>query len=203
VKIAILGATGRTGALVLKHVLDAGHHARVLVRSPGRLGVSHPHLEALHGDAREARDVARLVAGCDGVISAIGPVDGHNNVCSVATENVIAAAPPRYVVVSGAALDVPGDDKNLADKAISFVVRALTLEAFRDKVHEHALLEASGLAWTALRPPRLTDEPAEAPARASLERLPGNSVSREALAAFALAALTDDTYLRKAPFVAA
>lgn len=202
-KIAILGATGRTGSLILQHALDAGHAVRALVRSPGRLRVAHPNLEALHGDARESKDVARLLAGCDGVISAIGPVDGHNNICSVATENVIAAGAKRYVVISGAALDVPGDRKEMADKAISFVVRTLTLEAFKDKVHEHALLEASGLAWTALRPPRLTDDPVEAPARANIERLLSGSVSRDALAAFALATLTDDTWLRRAPFVSA
>jgi len=201
-KLAILGASGRTGRLVVHKALEAGHDVRALVRSATKLGITHPRLETRTGDATDAPTVAGLVEGCDAVLSALGPVEGRNDVCSVATGHVIAAGARRYVAISGAGIDVPGDRKDLVGRIASFATRKLAPAVFQDKVREHELLEKSTLAWTLVRPPRLVDRPAAGEARMNLERCPGASIAREALASFALRCVGDDALIRRAPFVA-
>lgn len=36
-KLGILGASGRTGRLVVRKALDAGHNVRALVRTPAKI----------------------------------------------------------------------------------------------------------------------------------------------------------------------
>ena len=69
-KLAIFGATGRVGGEILKRALAGGHHVKALVRSEKLK--SHPNLEVILGDVRNAIDVEKTVAGVDAVFSAIG-----------------------------------------------------------------------------------------------------------------------------------
>jgi putative NADH-flavin reductase len=202
VKIALLGASGRTGRLILERALAAGHSVRALARSPAKLDVSHDRLEVIAGDASDRDAVRSVVDGCDVVISALGPSGDRSDVCSAAAEHVIAAGATRYVSISGAGIDVPGDDKDLIGKIVSFMVRTLAPAAFRDKVREHALLEESSVAWTLVRPPRLLDGPARGRVRTSLVRSPGASIPRSDLAEVALEMASNDSMIGRAPFVA-
>lgn len=201
-KLAVLGATGKTGRHVVEQALAKGHQVRALVRNPAKLKVTHPHLTLLTGDATDAAAVRALVEGCDAVVSAMGPAD-RTDACSAATANVIAARPRRYVAVSGAGLDVPGDQKRFVARAVSLMVKTVTPAIFADKVKEHALLASSDVKWTLVRPPRLTDKPGTGRWRTSLEQSPGAQLSREDLAAFVLEVVADDATIGKAPFVSA
>ncbi|MGH2318900.1 NAD(P)-dependent oxidoreductase [Planococcus sp. SE5232] len=69
-KLAIFGATGRVGGEILKRALADGHYVKALVRSEKL--ESHPNLEVILGDVRNAIDVENTVAGVDAVFSAIG-----------------------------------------------------------------------------------------------------------------------------------
>ena len=200
-KLAILGASGRTGRLLTERALAAGHQVRVLVRTAAKLSLQHPHLEVRVGDSTDRASVQGLVDGCDAVISAVGPVPGRVDVCSVTAGQVIAAGAKRYVAISGAGIDVPGDDKDLVGKLVSRLVRLFSPGVFADKVREHALLEASAIGWTLVRPPRLVDRPASGKISSSLTRAPGSSISRGDLAEFVLSAVSNDGLIRKAPFV--
>lgn len=202
-KLAVLGASGRTGQLIVEQALAAGHQVRALVRDPTSMKTPSASLEVVVGDATEAAAVARVAEGCDAVVSALGPSQGRFDVCSLAAAHVIASGVRRYVSVSGAGLDVPGDQKDLVGKIVSFMVRTLSASAFRDKVREHELLAASSISWTLVRPPRLLDTKGTGSPRVSLERSPSGSVSRADLAGFVLRAVTDDALSRKAPFLAA
>ncbi|MBL9038976.1 MAG: SDR family oxidoreductase [Archangium sp.] len=201
-KIAILGASGRTGRLLVRQALDAGHDVRALVRSPGTFLLRHDKLEVVEGEVGNAQAVAALVSGCDAVASALGPSPGHVTSCSEGTKHVIAAGAKRYVAVSGAGLDVPGDKKDLIGKVVSFFVRTLSPAVFQDKVNELKMLQDSSLPWVLVRPPRLVDAPATGAYRVSLERSPGASISRADLASFVLKCLTSTEFNRQAPFIA-
>jgi nucleoside-diphosphate-sugar epimerase len=201
-KIAVLGATGRTGRLIVEQALAQGHEVRALARSPNKLALQHPKLESVRGDVHEPSIVRDLVRGCDVVISALGVTETAKDVCSVGAANVIAAKPKRYVVISGAGIDFPGDRKNLPGKIGAFLVRTLAPEMFQDKVREAALLQQSDVPFVIVRPPLLVDGPSKGPARTSTLHSPGPKICRTDLAAFALRCALDDSFLRKAPFVA-
>ncbi len=201
-KLAILGASGRTGRLIVEQALAAGHDVRVLVRTPAKLGFTHARLRVVAGDATDAENVQRVAEGCDGVISALGPTKDRHDICSAAAVHVIGAGVKRYVAISGAAIDVPGDSKDVVGRLVSLLVRTLSPAVFRDKVHEHELLAKSSVGWTLVRAPRLVDKPASGKTRSSLARSPGASIARADLAAYALACASDGSLIGKAPFVA-
>lgn len=76
--ILVVGATGATGQLVVKQLLDCGKKVRVIVRFPDKLSVrilSHPNISVitvsnvLHINKHEMRE---YVKDCDAVISCLG-----------------------------------------------------------------------------------------------------------------------------------
>lgn len=200
-KLAILGATGKTGRHLVALALAAGHSVRALVRDPAKLELAHEQLEPVQGDATDEAAVRRVVEGCDAVVSALGPTPSRADICGTAARHVVAAGVKRYVAVSGAGIDVPGDQKDLPGKLVSLLVKVVSPAVFADKVTEHRVLAESGVAWTLVRAPRLVDRPPTGTPKTRLDRTPGTWVSRADLAAFALACVGDDATIRKAPFV--
>ncbi len=56
--LLVLGATGRTGRLVVEQALAAGHTVTALVRSPEKLTTGGANLRVVKGEATEASAVA-------------------------------------------------------------------------------------------------------------------------------------------------
>ncbi|ANU24400.1 NAD(P)-dependent oxidoreductase [Planococcus donghaensis] len=69
-KLAIFGATGRVGGEILKRALADGHEVKALVRSEKL--ETHPNLEVVIGDVRNAEDIEKTIKGTTAVFSAIG-----------------------------------------------------------------------------------------------------------------------------------
>ena len=70
-KVAVIGASGRTGHLLVEELLRRGHLVTALVRDPVRLGDLAGRVTVVTGDSR--RVLRPLVAGTDAVLSALGP----------------------------------------------------------------------------------------------------------------------------------
>jgi putative NADH-flavin reductase len=69
-KLLVLGASGKTGALVVERALAKGHQVVVLVRDSTKLhGNGH---QVITGDATVPGDVLGAVEGTDAVIDTIG-----------------------------------------------------------------------------------------------------------------------------------
>ncbi|CAN8178479.1 unnamed protein product, partial [Coccothraustes coccothraustes] len=71
-KIAIFGATGRTGRVTLGLALEQGFEVTVLVRDPSRLPPGPSPTRVVVGDARDPRAVAEAVKGQEGVLILLG-----------------------------------------------------------------------------------------------------------------------------------
>ncbi|MDT4852988.1 NAD(P)H-binding protein [compost metagenome] len=78
-KIALIGASGFVGSAVLGEALQRGHAVTAIVRHPEKLE-PHPQLSARKGDAYDADDIARAVAGHDAVVHAFNPGWGEPNI---------------------------------------------------------------------------------------------------------------------------
>src|SRR5579871_6872584 len=87
--LLILGATGRTGRLVIDRALAAGHDVTALVRAPERLTIQNPRLHVVAGRATDAADVARAMVGAGAVISVLG---GGGSVIFDSTRAILEAA---------------------------------------------------------------------------------------------------------------
>ncbi|PFG43368.1 putative NADH-flavin reductase [Isoptericola jiangsuensis] len=206
--IALLGATGRTGRHTLATALDRGHTVTVLTRDPARLpDAVRSRVATVVGEATDPAALARLLDRADAVVSALGPRakehDLHTRTARALVEIMQASGPRRFVGVSGAGIDVPGDQKAGKDVAISWLIRTLGGAVVKDKPAEHAVWAASGLDWTLVRPPRLVDGPPTGHLEHDAHRSTrSTTILRSDLGAFLVDVVEQDLYVGVAPFVA-
>jgi len=199
-RIVVMGASGRTGGHLVKVLVGNGHEVTVL----GRRAPEGWTGAFVNGAVDDAGVMARALAGADAAISCLA--SGRKGaVCLPATHAVIAAAPKgfRYLVVAGAAVNVPGDAKGLADKIIGGIFGLVAGRMLAERQQEYETLAASGLRFSMLRPPRLTDGPGTGRWQVSYDRPRAMQIDRIDLARALAEALGRDDMVGRAPFVAA
>ncbi len=198
-RVLLLGASGLTGGEALESLVRAGHD----VTSLGRSVPKHPGGRHIAGDVTDPATVARAVADHDAVLSCLASTNAQP-VCSRASAAVVAAAAGRalrYVVVGGAGVDVPGDRKGVPDRLVGLLMRVAVGRMLADRQAEYEALAASGLAYTFLRPPRLTQAPGTGRWRFTFDRPAAMQIARPDLAGAMVEALERPDLERRAPFV--
>jgi putative NADH-flavin reductase len=204
-RLTILGATGRIGSLALDAAGRAGHPTVVLVRvMPESLPAG---VRAVVGSIEDREAIRRAITGADAVLAALGP---RTNSAAAAAElargmrNLVEAMGAervdRLVALSGAAVDVPGDRKPLLDRVASRIVNVAARNVVGAKQREFEIFSASPVAWTALRPPIVTDGSARG-YRLSDQLQPGARVTRADVAQALIDVIDDQSSVRRAPFV--
>jgi putative NADH-flavin reductase len=201
-RIAVLGAAGRTGREVVEQALHHGNDVRAFVHS-APLDLTHSRLEIVHGDVFDFESVRGAVAGRDAVVSALGRDGGSvGGTVSEGIANVIYAMTLEGVARL-CALSASGTFAR-KDRRLSLGFRMMLATALKttyDDLEEMEMrIMASDLEWTIVRPVGLTDGPLTGVYRASLDGdvLPGAvAVSRADVASLMLKAISGDTYLLK------
>ncbi|MCC9305621.1 SDR family oxidoreductase [Kitasatospora sp. RB6PN24] len=205
-KLTILAASGGIGRQLLDQAVAADHDVTAVVRTPAKLagttGVRIVQADLATADGAALRPA---VLGVDAVLSALGAVGKSGvGVAEHGTKAVLdamrATGVERLVVVSAAPIGTvpspgrphpprhdPGDGfliRHLLGPAVKAVLRA----HYADLARMEDALRASGLAWTAVRPPRLTDGPLTTTYRTALDRnlRGGTAISRASVAHFML-----------------
>lgn len=196
--ITIIGATGRVGWLVLEQASAAGHTVTALARNVTRLP---PAVRAISIDLA-ATDRAALesgIAGSDAVLSCLGPSSrAEIGIAAAGTATIVeamrAVGSRRLVAISAAPVAArltPGQPALARDREESFVMRAIAVplinrvfsKQYADLAAMERAIRASGLDWTILRPPRLTDKSSHDYRITIGHNTPhGRSISRDALA---------------------
>lgn len=206
-KLAVFGATGKTGRILVEQALAAGHTVVAFARTPSKLDVDDERLRIVQGDIQDAAAVATAVAGADAVISVLGPTSNTPDYqISKGTANILSAMQQhgvgRLVISAGAGVGDPRDKPGLFDKFIKVLLQLFSRHVVADMARVVALVRASDLKWTVVRAPMLTDNPRGAEVRVGyLGQGVGPRLARADLAAFMLAQVDDDTYLRQAPVI--
>lgn len=174
-KLTIVAATGGIGRHLLDQALAAGHDVTAVVRDPKKLT---REVRAVRADlaAPDATALESAVAGADAVLSGLGPRSrSDTGVTGPGTRALVdamrATGVRRIVVVSAAPVGTvpspgrphpprhdPGDGL-LMRHVLSPIVKAVLRAHYADLAAMEDLLRDSGLDWTAVRPPRLTDGP--------------------------------------------
>lgn len=163
-RLAVFGATGRTGRLLVQRALDAGHQVTALVRSPDRMPIRHQRLTLLPGDAMNAADVEKAVQGADAVLSLLGPSPGSPpGLMAAAGRNIVAAmrghGVRRLVAMTGAGVAAPQDRPKLFNHLIKFALKTFSPDVLRDSEAYADAIGASDLDWVLVRVPVLADGP--------------------------------------------
>lgn len=191
-RLTVFGATGGTGVQVVRRALDAGHEVTAVVRDPAALpGEIRACADVVQADVMDPAAIEEAVKGRDAVVTAIGTRDGRRptSVCATSTGSITAAmraaGAERFVLTSASGLHAgPGDDPLTRFVVKPLVLGPLLKHAFADMRAAEALTRDCGLAWTIVRPPRLTDGPGNGRYRRALDRnvLGGASIARTDLA---------------------
>jgi len=206
-RIAIFGATGRTGKHLVREALDAGHEVVALARDPSKMGMTHERLRVIRGDVLDPAKVGEVVRGADAVISAVGQTKGSpKDLQTRGTQNIVAAMKEhgvrRLVSLTGAGVRDPGDRPKLVDKAFGFALKTLQRDVLEDGERHAEVIKGSGLDWVIVRGPRLTEGPKKGTYRVGLVgKNSGTQVSRADLAEFMLRQVTGDEHLGQMPVV--
>lgn len=182
--VLVLGGTGRTGGRVLAQLLARGVHVRAAVRSAERLpagAAGHPGLSVTIAElpALDAGDLARLVEGCDAVVSCLGHTPDLRGIygrprdlVTKATQricDVLRAARPdhpvRFVLMSSVSVNRPArqDSRRGALERGCLAVMRLVLPPAQDnqRAADFLLAEVGDadpyMQWVAVRPDTLKD----------------------------------------------
>jgi len=209
-KIAVVGATGRTGVQVVRQALARGHRLTALARHPERLPAYDDALHAAAVDALDRDRLVELLAGADAVVSTlgIGTSRGPTTVYSQGTANVLHAMSTngftRLAVISAAPVGPRHEQPCFQRRVVMPVLERVFGATYDDMRRMEALLRESDADWTALRPPRLVDKPANGHYRVdTLRPLPGaRSLTFGDLAAALLDSLDREDLYRRPAYVA-
>ncbi len=194
--LLILGASGRTGVLVVEQALAAGHEVTALVRSPEKVTIRNPRLHVVAGQATNADDVSRAMAGADAVISVLG---GTGSVISDSTRAIVEAARrtgvKRIVVMSSFLVE-----RERMGAVSRLITRLAGTSKIADKKAGEQLLRQSDLEWTIAYPGPLTDGPATGSVRVlpeAAKRGISERISRADVAAWLIEAATSGRTSRR------
>jgi len=193
-KITVFGATGGTGVHLIRQAREAGHSVTAVVRSTADFPAG---VEVFRADVMDPAAIEPAVAGRDVVISALGHRPGHDEpVCAPAAESISkamrATGTRRLVVVTASGHVTDAHDTLLIAKVVKPLLWRFLRASFTDFVATEEIVRASGLDWTIMRPPRLTDGGSK-PYRSAIDHTVrgGGTISRTDLAAATLAAAAD------------
>ncbi|WP_440991733.1 NAD(P)-dependent oxidoreductase [Haloarchaeobius baliensis] len=161
-KLAVFGATGRTGVPLCEQALERGHSVVAHTRSPEKLAFEHDRLTVVVGDAYSGEGVRETVTGADAVVSVLGQTaDGPDDLLTVAGDNIVAAMTDagvsRLVTLVGAGVRTEGESVPLSGRVVGTMLKLLARSVLEDARAHVSRVRRSDLDWTVLRAPRLTD----------------------------------------------
>lgn len=200
-KVAVIGATGSTGALVVDKLLERGHTVVAIGRSPAPSREPVTAYTVKTGDLTSVDFLATAISGCDAVISCLGQNRASKSLFAKRT------SPPDLLRnVARATIAVIGHDRDRdrnqhlvylsafgvgedMHKHALFFRLVLRLSSIHDAYVDHAVAEAaikaSSVAWTIVKPPGLTDADSDIPLIDKSDTWSSfESVSKKAAAAF-------------------
>jgi putative NADH-flavin reductase len=161
-KLAIFGASGKTGTELVKQALEQGHTVTAFVRDPARLAIEDENLTFITGDVFDPVSVDQAVLGQDAVVVALGAASDlqKTTVRTTGTINIIESMQKndvkRLVVVTAMGVGESWDDLSLFSKLF---FATLLRSSRTDHEAQEVAVKESGLDWTIIRPSGLTDTP--------------------------------------------
>jgi uncharacterized protein YbjT (DUF2867 family) len=208
--LLVVGATGRTGRLVVDEAVARGHTVRALSRGAGQ-GSWPAGVEPLAADVLADGVAAAAVRGVDAIVVALSmvrasdspwapiltPRDLHTRAATALTQAAHHAGVRRYVTVSAQGV---GPSWVRAGWAFLTLVHASNIGvAYRELARAERVVLAAGLDATVVRPTRLTTVPG-GPIRVGtgLVTWSGSSIPRGAVARFLVEAAEGSTFVGEA-----
>jgi putative NADH-flavin reductase len=201
-KLVVLGATGGTGLEIVRQAVERGHSVTVFVRNPEGLKQLAGQVSIVQGDLLNSAELGRVIAGHDSVLSGFGPrlpvskagARLLQQFAATLTDAMQHSDTRRVIVLSVAFLF-----KDSIIPPAYLLGRLLFPGIVADSSAMENIVQRSGLDWTLVRPPELTDKPYTGKYRVREGHLPrfGFSISRADVADFMLKTVNDPSAVGK------
>jgi putative NADH-flavin reductase len=201
-KMLVLGATGGIGQEIVRQATERGHQVTAFVRAPERLNSIAARFGVIQGDPLSSAELARAIEDHDAILSGFGPrvplriTDATllHRFGIALLEAMREARIRRAVIVSTAFLF-----KDSIIPPTNLVGRLFFADRVADASEMESVLRQSGIDWTIVRPPRLTDRPRSGSYRVREGHLPGFgfTISRADVAAFMIKTAENRTFIQK------
>lgn len=161
--LTVFGLTGRTGQAVATAALARGWSVRGFARPGSTVPAALAGVTVVRGDFTDANLVAHAVAGADAVCCVLGPRPPYPEAfCAPATTAIVEAMRQagvrRLVCQTGARVGT--GNRTCVFAAMGRARARRQPVAAHDRVEQERVVGESGLDWTIVKPPRLTDGPA-------------------------------------------
>jgi putative NADH-flavin reductase len=207
-KIAIFGATGKTGRELVEQALAARYQVVAYVRNPSKLNTKHENLTIVQGKLADQAIIERAVSAADAVISVLGPRGGSKGKpITQGMQNIIEAMKKqgvrRLIISSTLSAKDPNDLPDFKAKALVNLVKLTMHAAYEEIVSVADTVRKSDLDWTIVRLTTLNNNPKSGKVRVGYlgKGEVGLRISRADLAEFVLKQVQDTKYLRQAPVI--
>lgn len=182
--ILVVGATGATGSLLVKQLLEADHAVKAVVRSKEKLSdlaLEYPKLILTPGNVLEMStiELADILEDCDAVCSCLGHnltfkgmfgkprklvTDSVKNLCTAIQHNK-PSVPVKMVLMNtnGNTNRDLNENYSFKDRLVISIIRVLIPphsdnEQAADFLRTHIGQDHSNVEWVAVRPDNLIDE---------------------------------------------
>jgi putative NADH-flavin reductase len=201
-KIAVFGAGGRTGILIVYQALNQGHIVTAFARQASKVTIEHKNLRVVVGDVLDPAKVQLAVEGQDAVLCALGSDKNKpNTMLSDGTSNILkamkSAGVSRFICMSSAG--ILGNDGGFWFGRI--IMPLFLNHVFADKKRQAIVIRESSADWVIIRPTGLTDAPKTNTYKINLDKPTSRTIPRADVADFMLKLITDKKYDRLMPAI--
>jgi len=205
--IAVFGASERTGIELINLALEKGFSVNAFCRDKSSITLLHENLNVVQGSVLNMNDVKQSIQNADCIICAIGPKPPYSELfCYEGTKNIIKSMydfnVKRLICITGAMIgDYPGILSGFMKKLKKRFNKKYPLISL-DRLKQEMAVKASGLDWTILKPPRLTNGSLSIYSKhESMSITAFSSISRKTLSLLIFDIIDDKSSFQKAFFV--
>ena len=208
-KIAVIGANGHTGRIVVKDALARGHQVVAVARTDQVSRPDDHNLTNARADVRDAGALMHALVGTDAVISAlgVGASRAGTDVYSTGVSNTLAAmkanGAAKLAVISAVPAG-PSAELPILQRRIAVPLLQRIFGFYDDMRRMEAILgDATEVDWISLRPPRLVNRRPRGTYQIDMHPLPkGRAITYGDLATALLDSLERQDLYRHAAYVA-
>jgi putative NADH-flavin reductase len=212
-RIAVFGATGRTGQPLVEQAVERGHEVVAFVRDATGLSSTirnDDRVSVVEGDAYTGESVERAIAGdgdpVDAVVSVLAQrSEGPDDLLTEAGRHILSAmnqhGVDRFVTLVGAGVREDGESVSLGGRMMGALLKLLARSVLEDARDQVEFVRASDTQWTVVRGPRLTEDAHTGEFRHGTDLSLGmrDTAARANVAEFILDCLEDDLYVHEMP----
>ena len=216
-KLLILGATGRTGKMILTEALKQGYEINCLVRQPAKIKKKHKRLEIYNGSPEKISELETAIKGCNAIVSALNisrktdfpwsKLRTPKTFLSDVMKNIISLEQKTKIdrIVVCSAWGVAETEKEIPSWFKWVIKNSNIGVAYADHERQENLLKSSNLNWTIVRPSGLINSKKNQNVIESYdnEPKPKITISRKSVAEFMVSALSNEKLIGQTPVISA